>query len=769
MRLPLLLRPAGKAVPTVLWPGGDAVRGLAGSVSGTFARALRRPSRAAWRMLGAVAVLAQLAVAPPGLAQGQAQGQVQASGAAARDAAALRAAFAAVAREDWTEAQAAVAGAGPLARDLAAWARLRAGGGSFAEHRAFPALRPDWPGLDDIRARGEEALPEGAPPAEVLAFFAEAPPLTGAGALRLAEALIAAGRAPEAEAALVQAWTTLGLDEESFDALMAGFAPVLAPHHAARADMLLWRGRTTDAARVIPSVAGDARALLQARLAIARQDAGMDTRLAAVPAALRDDPGLAYDRFNLRAARGDYTDAIAILAAQSTSAQALGQPWRWGNWRRILARWEMRQGRAAAAYDLATRHHLGAADGEVYADLEWLAGYIALTYLRDPDLALQHFARVETAVEGAISMGRAGYWLGRAHEARGDAAAAAAAFARGAEHQTGFYGLLAAERAGRPLDPALAGREAVPDWREGAFLRDDRGQAALLLMAAGERGAAVQFIAALGRTLDRAGLAQMGAMLTEMDEPFFTVLLGKTAAARGIVLPAIYFPLHPLARLDLPVAPELALSIARRESEFNAVVGSPVGALGLMQLMPGTAEEVAREMGLPYSRARLTADWEYNARLGARYLAGLEARFGPSPVMIAAGYNAGPGRPRTWMTERGDPRAGEVDVVDWIEHIPFAETRNYVMRVTESIPIYQARLGRAPSGPVRFTDLLNGQKPMVRPLARPGSAEVPGQVQAAPVPVARPQAAAPASPAAAQADDAAALVQSLRPVARPES
>jgi len=170
--------------------------------------------------------------------------------------------------------------------------------------------------------------------------------------------------------------------------------------------------------------------------------------------------------------------------------------------------------------------------------------------------------------------------------------------------------------------------------------------------------------------------------------------------------------------MDLPVSPELALSIARRESEFNFTVGSPVGALGLMQLMPATAQEVAGQMGLPYSRARLTSDWPYNARLGAQYLADLTEMFGASPVMIAAGYNAGPSRPRTWMAQRGDPRLGEVDVIDWIEMIPFTETRNYVMRVTESLPVYRARL-TGQVGPVRFTDLLNGATPFVRPVGRP--------------------------------------------------
>ncbi|MEO0903525.1 MAG: lytic transglycosylase domain-containing protein, partial [Pseudomonadota bacterium] len=173
-----------------------------------------------------------------------------------------------------------------------------------------------------------------------------------------------------------------------------------------------------------------------------------------------------------------------------------------------------------------------------------------------------------------------------------------------------------------------------------------------------------------------------------------------------------------LAEMDLPVDPSLALSIARRESEFNEGIASPVGALGLMQVMPATAREVAGNLGLPYARGRLTTDWRYNAALGGAYLAFLEEEFGPSPVMIAAGYNAGPGRPFSWMDERGDPRLLEMDVVDWIEHIPFRETRNYVMRVTESIPIYEARL-TGQTGPVRFTELLIGKKPLLRPRARP--------------------------------------------------
>jgi soluble lytic murein transglycosylase len=226
-----------------------------------------------------------------------------------------------------------------------------------------------------------------------------------------------------------------------------------------------------------------------------------------------------------------------------------------------------------------------------------------------------------------------------------------------------------------------------------------------------------------------------------MQEPHLAVLAGKAAAERGVVVAAAAFPLHPLADGDWPVGADLALSIARRESEFNAGVSSPVGARGLMQVMPATAREVAGWLGMPYSEARLT-EWEYNALLGTRYLQMLEETFGTSPVLIAAGYNAGPGRPRAWMAERGDVRDPAVDVVDWIEHIPFAETRTYVMRVAEGLPVYRARLS-GEAGPVAFTALLRGERPFVRPLARPEREAAVGRLSTsdvAPSPSLRPRA-----------------------------
>lgn len=632
---------------------------------------------------------------------------------------------------DWDAAYAAARAGDPLTADVLTWLRLRTGDGSFEDYRNFVAAHPDWPGTSDLREASEGAIEKGHPAAEVIAWFSQTPPQTGIGAVRLAEALMTSGRIEDARMALREAWINLRLTEDDHNAMVAAFGDLLAPYHSARTDELLWRSRRAEAERMLPLLPDDQRRLISARLGYLSRADDLRKRLADVPAALQQDVGLAYDRYSWLASRGERTEAVAILLDRSTSGAALGEPFRWSGWRRVLARWEMREGRADQAYALASRHYLN--DGSSYVDLEWLSGYIALTYLGDPALALGHFQNGLRVSGSPISLGRMHYWIGRTYEVKGDIDLATTAYGAAAAHQTGFYGLLASEKIGRPLDPSLAG--APVNWQGADVFDNDVVRAALMLLAGGERGAAVTFFASLGRSLDADDIAALGAYLSSIDEEYYTLLLAKTAVTRGIVIPEIYFPLHDLATMELPVDASLALSIARRESEFNVGIGSPVGALGLMQVMPATAEEVAGNLGLPYSKARLTGDWEYNATLGAAYLAYLAEQFGPTPVMIAAGYNAGPSRPRRWMDERGDPRLREMDVVDWIEHIPFRETRNYVMRVTESIPIYEARLTGV-TGVVRFTDLLLGEKPLVRPVARPASTEK--AVVSAMRPVARP-------------------------------
>lgn len=625
--------------------------------------------------------------------------------AAQEPGAALRQAMQDMRDGNWAAALISARGDGRVGRDVVLWHYLRAGRGDAAQVQDFLTRNPDWPGLAYLREQSEAAM-TAAPHAQVLAFFAQQDPQTGAGALALARAHAARGDAGSAEATVVLAWRTLPLSGDERRAFLQDWGDLLAPHHVARLDMALWRGWSSNAAAIVPLVSEDWQALAEARIALREQRAGVDARIEAVPEALADHPGLAFERFLWRMRKGRFSDAADLLIERTGSIDTLGEPSAWAIEREDLARDVLRDGDYARAYRIASAH--GLLEGRDFEALEWLSGFIALRFLGRADLAVPHFRRFAEGVTSPISVGRAGYWLGRALEAQGQAKAAAEAYARGARYQTSFYGLLAAERGGIAPDPALAGTERFPDWRQAPFTGSSVYRAAIVLLAIGEDALGERFLTHLAESLDRTQIGQMGAMLDQMGRPHLQVRLGKRAAQYGTELPAPYYALD--ARITgtrHPVPTELVLAIARRESEFDPVVISGAGARGFMQLMPGTARLVAGWLDIEYDARRLLDDPAYNARLGSEYLADLAHRFDGNVMMVAAGYNAGPGRPAQWMERFGDPRTGAVDALDWIELIPFAETRNYVMRVAESLPVYRARLGKAPH-PVPFSAELVG-------------------------------------------------------------
>ncbi len=609
------------------------------------------------------------------------------------EAALLAEAYAARAQGDWEEAQARARAAGPIAADIIEWHQLRAGRGSWADYRAFLKRNGDWPGLPLLRRKGEASIPEAAAPDEVIAYFAGASAQTGRGAIALVRALEASGKGEEARREIIRAWRRLSLSEVEQSEMLARWGEALRPHHAARLDMLLWRGLAGEARMMMPLLGKDRAALAEARIALRQRLKGVDDLVSAVPESLASDPGLAYERFLWRLRKGRIDDAAALALERSESAGALGRPEHWAGGRRQIARALMRSGKAKEAYRIASLHHLEG--GSDFADLEWLAGYIALKYLGDPSRALRHFDALAQAVRTPISLGRAGYWRGRALEALGQGDEARAAYGAAARHQTSFYGQLAAAKIGAPMSPELSGAEPPGDWKRAPFLANRVLGAALMLHDAGQKRLATRFMVHLAESLGPADLALLAELALANNDPHSALKIAKHAARRGIILPRAYFPLHPLAEEELPVPPALALAIARRESEFFDDARSPAGAVGLMQLMPRTAKAMSEALDLEYSKERLS-DWRYNTRLGAAYLASLEKKFGPNPILIAAAYNAGPSRAERWIGTFGDPRKGEIDRVDWIEHIPFRETRNYVMRVAESLPVYRARLAREP-------------------------------------------------------------------------
>jgi len=582
----------------------------------------------------------------------------------------------------------------PVALDILSWTRLRAGRGDWPEYTAFLERNPDWPGLPYLRAQGEPSIPEGADPAAVIAYFDDQPPSRGAGALALALAHQAMGNTAEAEAEAVRAWTTLTMTGEEAGRLRSAFAGVInsGSHHIDRLDHLLWEGAEERARAMFPLVPEEWQRLAEARLALRARQPGVNALIDAVPADLADDPGLAYERFLWRVRSGFWDTAGELMAERSTSRESLGRPLVWAGRRADLARDEMRDGDFETCYSFAANHHVDPASEEfAYSENEWIAGYCAYRLGRF-ESAIGHFEAFRDSVFTPISLGRAGYWLGRAQEGAGDAEAAAEAYALGARFQSSFYGQLAQERGGLPVDPTFLGTENYGDWRQAGFTGSTVFHAALLYYEAGQEWPAERFLTHLTESLTREEAGMLGDFALELGDPHLAVRIAKRAAQAGHEIMRPYYPVVPaLTEAGLPAPAAMILAIARRESEFDPGVVSPAGALGLMQVMPGTGRDTARALGLEYSQDRMLDDPAFNALLGATFLAGLYERYAENPVLISAAYNAGPGRANEWIERFGDPRQAE-DVIYWIEAIPFTETRNYIMRVTESLAIYEAQL-----------------------------------------------------------------------------
>ena len=569
----------------------------------------------------------------------------------------------------------------PVVVDYVSWRGLRARDDvDFAELRAFIETHEDWPGLDALQRRAEARLDETVPYVERRAFFARRAPQTRQGRTRLAEAHLAAGDAAAAASIARRSWIDDDFptgEERYFLALFGGY---LRPEdNAVRLDRLLWDGKVQGARAMLDAVDEGKRRLAIARIALQTSAPGVDRMIERVPAELNDDGGLAFDRLQWRKHKGRIDGVREILLAPPAR---LGRAEAWWSDRAYEVRELIDGRRFDDAYALARLH--GQPSGVAAAEALFLEGWLALRFVDRPREALSAFERLHGLVASPISRARAAYWAGRAASALGEPNQARRWFEAAARHGTTFYGQLAADAIGRPLRlPATA---TVPLAAKAPPL----ARLAASLCRAGATNEARPFL----RHLLIGGVAPeavVGIAATCKD-PSLLVEIGKAGVAAGVAHPVWSYPLLPdLDPDDVGHEERLALvlAVARQESHFDAKARSHVGAGGLMQLMPGTAKAMARRLNIPYDAARLTTDAAYNLMLGDIYLAGLDERYAGAPALMAAAYNAGPGRVSAWLERHGDPRGVDVEtMVDWIELIPYRETRNYVQRIIEGQRVY---------------------------------------------------------------------------------
>ena len=577
---------------------------------------------------------------------------------------------------------------------------------SFDEIARFIDEHPDWPSQRALQANAESALAVGVSDTQVLAWFRWRDPISRDGRLRYAAALRGAGESERAARLVRTAWVEGTFSAGELRETYRRYRSVLRPKdHIARLDRLVWDGRARAARRMMRHVDEGYRALAEARLALRARAGGVDRAIQRVPQALRDDPGLVYERLRWRRAKGRDEDARALLRRPP---QHLGpRPKLWWRERAIQVRRTLEDGQIREAYALAAGHGQSAAS--TYSQAEWLAGWIALRFLDDARTAFPHFVRMHGAVTMPISRARAAYWAGRVAEALEDPEGTALWYGTAATYPGTFYGQLAFGRIAAPDAPLMA---AVEDTADATL----RGHALF---------AAVRFLAFLGHDdllvpfFDRLSAlahneedhAMISALALSVGRADHSIRAAQLAARDGYVSIDRLFPLVevPFSEEDAALERALVLAVIRQESRFDRRARSSAGALGLMQLMPRTAQSVARRMGLRGVRNLLTVDPALNIALGSRYLDDLIARYGGSYLLALAAYNGGPGNVRRWIAANGDPRHDrDVDIIDWIEMIPLYETRNYVQRVLEGTQVYRWQLGRRPTASSLARDLARG-------------------------------------------------------------
>jgi soluble lytic murein transglycosylase len=590
----------------------------------------------------------------------------------------------------------------PLARKLVEWVLLRSDNNTadYSRYAAFIGANPSWPSLGLLRRRAEAMLwQEQDDPAFVRAAFAKQPPLSPKGHFALARALLALGDRAGAQAQVRETWRNdafaMDVEDDAFDV----FKDLLTPaDHRTRMDMRFYVEDVDAGLRAASRAGPTAQAIAKAWAAVIRKAPNAKTLLEAVPAEASRDAAYTFIRAQFLRREDKAPEAAAfLLSLPRDGAQPIDVD-QWWTERRLVARKLLDLGEAQTAYRVASETAPPNREGSRW-EQPFTAGWIAFRFLDDPATAMTHFAKVAQGSANPTTLARAGYWQGRAAEALGRKSDAHGYYEAAARYATAYYGQLARARLGYQ-DMVLRPPPELPPERRAAITQLEIVRAAGLLYAIGERDLVVPFAADLGeRSTDIAALAELGEVAARNGDARSMLLIGKAALGRGYALEHYAFPtigIPDYHGIGPAVDNTIVYSIARQESQFWQGDVSTAKAMGLMQVTPEAAHETSKKFGAAYDLKRLAVDSVYNVQMGAAELGDLLEGYRGSYILTFAGYNAGRGRVREWLSHYGDPRDPKVDPVDWVERIPFSETRNYVERVLENLQVYRVRLGGGP-------------------------------------------------------------------------
>ncbi len=557
-------------------------------------------------------------------------------------------------------------------------------GAGFSEIMAFIAQNPDWPDIKKLRVRAEQSLVAGSVDgSELIRAFANELPITGLGKIRLAQALIESGTPATSDKVTTlvkEGWIQGDFETPEEQRILQQFSAQLSQDdHVARTDRLLWDEKVTPAKRMISFVPQEYHALFAARAALIGKEKSAPKLVDKVHAKFHKHPGLLYDRMRYRAARNDDSGVQHILLSIPDDAP---YPEKWWRYRELQARAAIDDGEYKTASSLIRGYET--LEGTDLANGLWLDGWLNLEFLRESGKAQSVFSKMYDTVKYPVSRARAAYWAAKAAGRKGDAGSARSWLEKAASYPTTFYGQLANFDLNRNTPLRLPGDVSASTAGSESTLQ----KAIAISIEQEEYSMASRLIThAIENAPSDDYAVSVASIGHKLNVPFLSVRAAKRALQRNIVMLKIGYPM-PQTPIDIATERALVLAITRQESEYDPNAKSSANALGLMQLLPATARETARKLGMPYSRAMLLSP-DYNMTIGSHYLGRLISAYNGSYVMAIAAYNAGPGNVSKWSRQFGTPGNTVESAVNWIEKIPFSETRNYVQRVLENLQVYR--------------------------------------------------------------------------------
>jgi soluble lytic murein transglycosylase len=592
------------------------------------------------------------------------------------------------------------------------WRHLLTNGNqaSFYDYLTFIKLNENYPRIGRIRYLAEHKLStDKISPNKIIDWFNSKEPLSGYGKLILGESFILTGDVTKGTSLIKDGWITADLNRANMKYFRKKYKKYLnANDYIKRADYLAWEGKFWDLKRMLRYLPKDYELLYTARQILMSKSYGVDNAIKNVPLKLKNDAGLNYDRLKWRRKRGRVDDSLEILFKIPNNKNYLVRPDKWWKERAIMTRALIYKDKYEAAYKIASKHSLDI--GPEYADAEWMSGWIALSFLDDPILAIDHFNNFYQNVSYPISLSRGAFWLGRSFEKKGDKEQSIQWYEEAAKYLSTYYGQLAFLKIKANENFELDEQAVVPDEYKKYFYKKELVRIVHLLDELNKDKYTKNILKHLANDNIDSGSEILAAELaTNISRYDFAIQISKVASYQKRFHNDFNYPIMSTPKyVNGRKIPETAfiLSLIRQESEFDMRANSHVGAQGLMQLMPYTAKLVAKQAKLPYSKSRLTSDPEYNINLGSHYIAGLILQYDGAYPFATAAYNAGPKRVKYWKKINKDPQKKQIDFVDWVELIKFKETRNYVQRVMENYNVYRYILEKRP---IKMKDFFKDQ------------------------------------------------------------